>query len=442
MTVHPGGGGADGSWRTEDREPDPPLSSALLEDSAEDLYENAPCGYLSTLMDGRIAKVNGTLLKWLGHRREDLVGRRHFSDLLTIGGRLYHETHFAPLLRMQGEVNGVALELRAADGTRLPVLVTSTVKRDEAGEPLLIRTTLLDARDRRSYERELLRARQDAERDRERLQRLATTLQRTLIPPAIEPVPGMEAASHYHFASSDEVGGDFYDLFPLATGGWGFFMGDVRGKGADAAVVTSLARYTLRAAAVSDPLPIRVLANLNTALNHQAQEDEPLFCTVIFGLLIPEENDVGFHVVLAGGGHPPAVLLRADGSADYLPTPGGQLVGVVPDAQFTTATLDLRPGDTLLLYTDGLTEARTGGPGERYGDEALLDFARSLAPTSASGAVGALTSLLNSFGEGLDDDTALLAISVPGANGEGAGRAAPSPDSPQDVSGPDPPDTP
>ena len=88
--------------------------SSLLEDSAEDLYENAPCGYLSTLLDGRIAKVNTTLLGWLGYTREELVGRRRFSDLLTVGGKLYHETHFAPLLRMQGEVGGVALELRAA----------------------------------------------------------------------------------------------------------------------------------------------------------------------------------------------------------------------------------------------------------------------------------------------------------------------------------------
>ena len=102
--------------------------SALLEDSAEDLYEHAPCGYLSTLLDGRIVKINATLLDWLGYRRADLVGRRHFSDLLTVGGRLYHETHFAPLLRMQGEISGIALELKAADGSRLPVLVTSTVK--------------------------------------------------------------------------------------------------------------------------------------------------------------------------------------------------------------------------------------------------------------------------------------------------------------------------
>nr|WSW64851.1 SpoIIE family protein phosphatase [Streptomyces sp. NBC_00995] len=415
MTVHPGGEEAGGLWAAGDRDQEQLSFAALLEDSAEDLYENAPCGYLSTLMDGRIAKVNETLLHWLGYQREELVGHRKFPDLLTIGGRLYHETHFAPLLHMQGKISGIALELKAADGSRLPVLVTSQVKQDRDGEPLLIRTTLLDARDRRAYERELLRARQEAERDRERLQRLATTLQRTLIPPALEPVPGLDVAEHYHFASSDEVGGDFYDLFPLAHGRWGFFMGDVRGKGADAAVVTSLARYTLRAAAVSDPAPAAVLANLNTALNLQAQEDEPRFCTVIFGLLTAGGNDTGFHVVMAGGGHPPALLLRADGSADYRPTPGGQLAGVVQDAEFTTVTADLRPGDTLLLYTDGLTEARTPDGGGRYGEEALLDFVQGLAPVSATGVVKALTGLLDSFGEGLDDDTALLAMSVPPA---------------------------
>jgi sigma-B regulation protein RsbU (phosphoserine phosphatase) len=396
-------------------EPDDRTFSALLEESAEDLYENAPCGFLSTLLDGKIAKVNTTLLDWLGYRRADLVGRRTFADLLTAGGRLYHETHFAPLLRMQGEISGIALELRAADGSRLPVLVTSTVKRGSDGEPLLIRTTVFDARDRRSYEEELLRARQESERERERLKQLAATLQATLLPPALENVPGLDVAAYYHIASADEVGGDFYDLFPLAAGAWGLFLGDVCGKGATAAAVTSLARYTLRAAAVYDPSPAAVLRNLNTVLHHEySSADDPRFCTVVFGLLTPDDDRSGFHITLAGGGHPPALLLRADGTADHLPTPGGQLIGVIPDAQIATTAFRLEPGDTLLLYTDGLTEAHTAANGsDRYGDDALLDFVRALAPTTARHTVAAVRDLLADLGPGVEDDAAVLAVHAP-----------------------------
>ncbi|MFI6309456.1 PP2C family protein-serine/threonine phosphatase [Nocardia fusca] len=399
-------------------EPDDPARraefTALLEDDVEDLYENAPCGYLSTLLDGRIAKINTTLLNWLGYRREDLVGRRHFNDLLTVGGRLYHETHFAPLLRMQGHLSGIALELRAADGSRLPVLVTSTVKTGADGEPLLIRTTVFDARERRAYETELLRARREAERDRERLQRLNATLQRTLLPAVLEPVPGADVAAHYHAASPDEVGGDFYDLFPISPGIWGFFLGDVCGKGAVAATITSLARYTLRAAAVYDSDPTAVLRHLNTTMVRDHRRGHPRFCTVIYGRLTLTDGAGGLHatVTLASGGHPPALLLGADGTADYLHTPGGQLVGVFPDAAISTVTFTLEAGATLLLYTDGLTEARTAEG--FYGESALLDFARDLAPASATGTVSAVTALLDSLGTGVTDDTALLALHLPG----------------------------
>ncbi|WP_221353629.1 PP2C family protein-serine/threonine phosphatase [Streptomyces beigongshangae] len=423
---HPGDGGehpGDGGPADEQAQ-----FSALLEDSAEDLYEHAPCGYLSSLLDGRIAKINTTLLNWLGYERDDVLGRISFSDLLTAGGRLYHETHYVPLLRMQGEVRGIALELRAADGTRLPVLVTSEVRTGGDGQPLLIRTTVFDARDRRAYETELLRARKEADRERERLQRLATTLQRTLLPPALANVPGLDVSAYYHIASVDEVGGDFYDLFPLADGAWGLFLGDVCGKGAAAAAVTSLTRYTLRAAAVYDPGPVAVLRNLNTVLNHEYNGDDPRFCTVVFGLLTPDHDRGGFHITLASGGHPPALLMRADGTTDLLPTPGGQLIGVLPDAHIAATTVRLAPGDTLLLHTDGLTEAHvnstagtgsdghggvTGGGDARYGDDALLDFARALAPTTASDTVGAIRDLLDTLGSGVDDDTAVLAIHVP-----------------------------
>ncbi|MGW6735441.1 PP2C family protein-serine/threonine phosphatase [Streptomyces sp. NPDC055013] len=415
--MHKSGDGESGEHPLPEEQPgdDRARFSALLEDSAEDLYEHAPCGYLSTLLDGTIAKINTTLLDWLGYTRGDVVGRTTFAELLTVGGRLYHETHFGPLLRMQGEISGIALELKAADGSRLPVLVTSTVKSGGDGQPLLIRTTVFDARDRRAYEAELLRARKQAEHEREELKRLNATLQQTLLPPTLVSVPGLDVSAHYHIASTDKVGGDFYDLFPLAAGTWGMFLGDVCGKGAAAAAVTSLARYTLRAAAVYDPDPAAVLSNLNTVLNHEYNGTDPRFCTVIFGLLSPDTDEGGFRITLAAGGHPPALLMRADGSARYLPTPGGQLIGVLPDAHVATTTVHLEAGDTLLLHTDGLTEAHTASDkgDDRYGDEALLDFAQSLAPTTAAATVAAIRDLLDTFGTGVDDDTAVLAISVP-----------------------------
>ncbi|HEV2853506.1 MAG TPA: ATP-binding protein [Thermoanaerobaculia bacterium] len=144
-------------------EPLDAFRAALLEESAEDLYENAPCGYLSALPDGTIVKVNQTFLSWTGYRREDLAGRRRFQDLLTAGGRIFHETHYAPLLRMQGAVREIAVEIVCATGGRLPALINSVLRTDAAGKPLLTRTTVFNATDRKEYERELLRARQKAE---------------------------------------------------------------------------------------------------------------------------------------------------------------------------------------------------------------------------------------------------------------------------------------
>ena len=384
--------------------------SALLEDDVDDLYDNAPCGNLSTLMDGTIAKINSTLLGWLGYSRADLVGRRRFIDLLTVGARVYHETHLAPLLQMRGEVNGVALDLRTADGARMPVLITSTVKTSGDGRPLLVRTIVFDARERRAYEQELLRARREAERDRERLRLLVTGLQRSLLPATLPTPPGMETAAHYHMASPDEVGGDFYDLVPLGGDRWAFFLGDVCGKGIDAAAVTAAARYTLRAAAVYDPTPAAVLTNLNSVLYQDYGRATHRHCTVTFGVL--SRAGPGYQAIIAGGGHPAPLLIRADGSVEFQPTTGGALIGILPKPRLATRTISLGPGDTLVLYSDGLTEARTDDADGRYGIDALHAFMSDLAPASAHAAVDALRGLLVSFGPDLVDDVAIMALGV------------------------------
>jgi PAS domain S-box-containing protein len=140
------------------------LPEAVFEENAEDLYEHAPCGYLSTLPGGTIVKVNQTFLTWTGYERQNLLGRKRFQELLTPGGRIYHETHYAPLLQMQGTVREIAVDLVCANGQRLPALINSVLRRDSAGQPVLARTTVFNATDRKEYERELLRERQRAEK--------------------------------------------------------------------------------------------------------------------------------------------------------------------------------------------------------------------------------------------------------------------------------------
>ena len=134
----------------------------LLEEDPADLYENAPMGYLSTLPDGRIVKVNRTFCVWTGRPVEEVVGAR-FQDLLSVGGKVFHETHLRPLLRMQGAVREIAVDIVRVDGSLLPCLLNAVEVRDEEGAQVLVRATLFDATARRRYERELLAAQRAAE---------------------------------------------------------------------------------------------------------------------------------------------------------------------------------------------------------------------------------------------------------------------------------------
>lgn len=140
-----------------------------MNEDLEDLYENAPCGYLSLRPDGRIAQANRTFCLWTGYAPDELAGKR-LHDFLSIAGRIFYETHFAPLLRMQGSFNEVALDLVKKDGETFPVLVNAMERRDAEGKPQFIRLTVFNASDRRRYERELLKARDE-------LKSLAKTLE-------------------------------------------------------------------------------------------------------------------------------------------------------------------------------------------------------------------------------------------------------------------------
>lgn len=128
------------------------------QESVEELYEQSPCGYLTTNLDGRIVRVNRTVLDWLGHTREELLIGKRFVDLLTVGGRMYYETHLSLLLHVQGSLNEIALDLVRNDGRILPALVNAGQKRDSGGELFVYRYTIFNATERRQYERDLLAA--------------------------------------------------------------------------------------------------------------------------------------------------------------------------------------------------------------------------------------------------------------------------------------------
>jgi sigma-B regulation protein RsbU (phosphoserine phosphatase) len=141
----------------------------------QDLYENAPCGYLSLQPDGRIVKVNKTFCTWLGRTSEELLGKR-LRELLNVAGSIFYETHFAPLLRMQGFYHEVALDMIRADGSKLPVLANAAERRDDDGNLLFTRLTIFQATERRRFERELVDAQAGERRARKELEELVASL--------------------------------------------------------------------------------------------------------------------------------------------------------------------------------------------------------------------------------------------------------------------------
>jgi serine phosphatase RsbU (regulator of sigma subunit)/PAS domain-containing protein len=208
--------------------------------------------------------------------------------------------------------------------------------------------------------------------------RIARTLQESLLPPLLPELPGVDIGARFHAAGAGyEVGGDFYDVFEMGGGSFGVSIGDVCGKGADAAAVTALARYTLRATAMREPSPAEVLRTLNEAM--LAQRGDRRFCTVAYARFDPTAS--GMRVTVAAGGHPLPLALTAGAPARDVGLPG-TLLGVVPDPDLDDVTIDLEPGDALVLFTDGVTEARA--PKRVWGSSDLAGFVGQHEPLRAT----------------------------------------------------------
>ena len=251
-------------------------------------------------------------------------------------------------------------------------------------------------------------------------QQLARTLQESLLPQALPQIPGIHMVGRYRAAAQgQDVGGDFYDAFAIGENRWGIVIGDVCGKGAQAGALTALARYTIRALADRDAAT--VLGLLNDAVTRDQDFVRERFLTA---LMIVASADAGhLHLEMAAAGHPAPLVLRRDATVEKLSV-SGPLIGVSHEAEYLSRNAVLHPGDTMLLYTDGLTDARA--PARILTDS---DLAEILVAAHGMGAerLAAFIEEQAIAGEDPRDDIAILVIELAHRSDEHATRHVGSP---------------
>ena len=242
--------------------------------------------------------------------------------------------------------------------------------------------------------------------------RVAHALSESLLPPLLPTIPGVDAAARYRPSGADAtgrgnlVGGDFYDLFEMGCGRFGLVLGDVSGVGPEAAALTGVARYTVRAVAAPDEAPCGVLSRLNEALLRAGSER---FLTAVYAMLEPKDDGV-VPAVVCSGGHPPGLVLRDDESVEWLDQANGTLLGVFPEVDLSDQTVVLQPGDSLVFVTDGVLEARDDR-GREYGFERLADLLSTCTGRSAAGIARRIErAVLDHRGDRADDDMAIVVL--------------------------------
>jgi sigma-B regulation protein RsbU (phosphoserine phosphatase) len=363
-------------------------------------FELAPCGYL-VIEDGVIARVTGELARMMGALPDDVVGRS-FHELVSAGGRILLETHVRPILEHAGVVREIALELVRSDGDRVPVLLNA---RTIGTDPRTVLAIVLETRDRHRYEDYLVGARRAAEVASDHAAAMAATLQQTLIPPQPPEIPHLQIQAAYRPAGTGrEVGGDFYDVFQVAPDAWVVVIGDVSGKGIQAAVITSFVRHTLRSLAMAHDDPSDLLAALDSALWAHGTDH---YCTVAAVRL--QRDDVRWTLAVALAGHPPALVVQPDGTTYELGVPGTP-VGLMSEAQFHTVRHEITD-EVFLLYTDGVTEGRSS-TGELYGEERLAELVAGLPHRPRPVVDGVVRAALAWQDDDASDDIALVGFSA------------------------------
>ncbi|MBO0510258.1 SpoIIE family protein phosphatase [Streptomyces beijiangensis] len=238
---------------------------------------------------------------------------------------------------------------------------------------------------------------------------ISRSLQRSLLPPGLPVIPNVEVEVIYRAAGEgNEVGGDFYDLFPIRDGAYGFAIGDVCGTGPEAAAVTGLARHALRLLAREGFGGPAVLERLNAAILDEGSRSR--FLTLLYGELWPQEDGSAVLKVVCAG-HPLPLRLRQDGTVEAAAEPQ-PLLGVMEDLELYEQTITLDPGDVLLCVTDGITERREGT--RMLGDDGLAEVLTNCTGLTAGAVAGRVLRAVERFAaEPASDDMAILVMRVP-----------------------------
>jgi serine phosphatase RsbU (regulator of sigma subunit) len=365
--------------------------------SSDDLFEHAPCGYLTTTLDGRITRANHAFAEQVHLSRADLQAGRRLQELLTVGARLYFETHVMPLLLINRSMSEVALELRRPDASRLPALINANLRHDAAGQPVEIRIIVFEANERRRYEQGLLQAQRNEHA-------IAAELQDSLLSGDLPSGPGFELAISYRASERHlAVGGDWYDAFWLGEDNirLALVVGDVVGRGLRAATTMGQLRSAVRALATAGQSPSELITSLDAYVRRHTIG---AMTTLVYADLDIQRAELRY----ACAGHPPPLLLE--------PTQPPRLLWdgrSVPLAAFDTpshrdeGSATATSGSTLLLYSDGLTERHADRTTD--GLRTLLDDVADV-PVEAdpSALVNALGDLQR--GAPVHDDLCLLAV--------------------------------
>lgn len=352
------------------------------------LLESAPDGIVIVDSDGSIMLVNAQAEKLFGYTEDELIDKpveilipEHFREK-----HVEHRASYATAPRTRPM--GIGLELYGLhrDGSSFPVEISLSPVQTKNG--LLVMAIIRDVTE---YTREHF---------------ISQTLQNALIPPLLMEVSGLTIASAYHSAYTGAlVGGDFIDVFTISPGLIGITIGDVSGKGVEASVNTALAKYSLRAYAYQDPVPSSVLERLNSTVYCQSEPDN--FITLFYGLLNVSEGTLSF----ANAGHMPPLYLDYPNHEVSELTINGLPLGVLPETRYEQLTMEFRSGDRLLLYSDGVTDARNGKG--FYDIDNLMEFFRSKELEPPSDFITHLTKTLEEWsGEQLRDDIAMLLVSM------------------------------